>query len=189
MKALSAIIPALLLLALPVSADVVKTVETEYYTVQGRTPKEIYNYLKKHSPLNKGTETYQAHTRTSIRYKYEWTRKGNTCAVTDAIIYLHLTYVYPKLARSVDYKTRTWWKDLLGKLEVHELIHGDISIKAAHALDDELNRIHNIRCSDFKKVVKRKIAVITEKMEQDQIDYDKLTEHGLKQERNMGKYP
>lgn len=189
MRRLCAAILATLLLASPVFADVVKTVDTEYYTVEGRTPKQIYNNLKKNSPLNKGTETYQAHTRTNIRYKFKWGKKGKSCDMKSVTVYVHLTYLYPRLAHSVDYKTRKWWKEFLGKLEVHELIHGEISIKAAHTLDDELKMIRNIRCPDFKNLVKRRADIILDKMKQDQKDYDKLTEHGLKQERNLGKYP
>lgn len=180
---------ALLLLAAPASADVVRTVHNEYYTVQGTSKTEIYNDLRRNSPLNKGDETYQAHTRTSIRTTYKIQQRGGQCQIKDVVVHLDLTYLYPKLARSVDFETRTWWKDFYGQLEEHELIHGEISSKAAHRLDDMLETLPAGDCNGYKAMIKVKIKQVMDKMKQDQVAYDKLVEHGLKQERNMGRYP
>lgn len=189
MKRLLATILALLILAAPATADMVKTVSTEYYTVQGTTPSTIYADLKRNSPLNDGPQIYQAHTRTNIKYQFKWHKRGNACTMKDATVYLHLTYLYPRLAHSVDRKTRNWWKEYLAKLEEHELIHGEISIKAAHALSDSLEAIRTEKCTDFKAIVKERAKLIMDKLRNDHTAYDKLTEHGLKQERNRGRYP
>lgn len=183
------VILAILFVTTPAQADVVKVVRTEYYAVQGKSPREIYSYLKTHSPLNKGNKTYQAHTRTKIKTQYKMFKRGNVCTVKDVVVYLDLTYLYPKLVHSVDRKTRTWWKDFIAKLEEHELIHGQISIKAAHAIDDYLKSIKSGDCTYFRESVKGQTTLIMEKMKNDQIAYDNLTEHGLKQERNRGRYP
>ncbi|NDV19031.1 DUF922 domain-containing protein [Pseudodesulfovibrio sp. JC047] len=170
-------------------ADVVKTVSTEYYPVDGHDPKNIFDNLKHHSPLNEGSSTYQAHTRTDLRYSFKWRHRGKQCSPEQVTVYLHLTYLYPKLIHSVDYATRKWWKKFMIKLEEHELIHGEISIKAAHELDDVLEAFPPTDCASFKEVVKRRATRILDRMKRDQQDYDKLTQHGLKQERNMGRYP
>jgi len=173
----------------PALADVVKTVSTEYYIVQGTDIRTIYNNLKKNSPLNEGSKTFQAHTRTNIRYNFKWQKRNGSCTLKEATIYLHLTYLYPKLAHSVDYKTRKWWKEFYGKLELHELIHGDISTRAAHELDDALKGFGSSDCINFKANVKKRARRILDKMNKAQKDYDKLTEHGLKQERYKGPQP
>jgi predicted secreted Zn-dependent protease len=180
---------SLLLLAAPALADVVRTVHSEYYTVQGTNKAEIYNDLRHNSPLNKGDETYQAHTRTSIRTTYKILQRGNQCQIKDVVVHLDLTYLYPKLLHSVDYETRTWWKDFYGQLEEHELIHGEISSKAAHRLDDILENLGPGDCGGYKNIIKVKIKQVMDRMKQDQAAYDKLVEHGLKQDRNMGRYP
>nr|WP_321257535.1 DUF922 domain-containing protein [uncultured Pseudodesulfovibrio sp.] len=179
----------LLLLTSSALADVVRTVSTEYYLVEGRDPKTIFTNLKNHSPLNKGIKTYQAHTLTNIKYNLKWRNAGGKCTVTQATIYLHLTYKYPKLVHSVDYKTRKWWKEFMTNLEEHELIHGEISTKAAHLLDDTLESFPTTSCINFKAEIKKRATRILDKMKRDQKEYDRLTEHGLKQKRNMGRYP
>lgn len=189
MKRLLITILAALFLAAPAAADVVKTVSTEYYTVKGKSPKAIYEELKRHSPLNEGAQTYQANTRTSIKYNYKWEKRGGKCTMKDATVYLHLTYLYPRLTHSVDRKTRNWWKSFLGKLEEHELIHGEISIKAAHEMSDALEALGTMDCNNFKATVKSRADRIMEKLKKAQVIYDQLTEHGLKQERNRGQFP
>ncbi len=189
MRRLILAISILLLLASSALADVVRTVSTEYYMVDGHDPKTIFMNLKNHSPLNKGIKTYQAHTLTDIKYSFNWRNHGGQCTPTKATVYLHLTYKYPKLIHSVDYKTRKWWKEFLSKLEEHELIHGEISTKAAHLLDDTLESFPTSDCINFKAEIKKRATRILDKMKKDQKEYDRLTEHGLKQERNMGRYP
>ena len=187
-RALAALL-TLLLLAAPATADVVKTMSTEYYPVQGTNPIAITADLRKNSPLNKGWEKYSANTRTDIKYSFKWQRRGNECTMKEVKVFVHLTYLYPRLVHSVDRKTRNWWKEILAKLEEHELVHGEISVKAAHELSDELEAIRTENCINFKAIVKNRANRIMDRLKRDQVEYDKLTQHGLKQERNRGRYP
>jgi len=182
-------IAALLLLACPALADVVRTVSTEYYIVDGTDPASIVADLKHNSPVNEGSTLYQANTRTEIRTRYKIEQRGGTCRIKNVVVDLHLTYLYPKLKHSVDFKTRKWWKKFSTQLEIHERIHGDISTKAAHRLSDTLERIPPGDCRGFKSAIKAKARRILQQMNKDQEDYDRLTQHGFKQERNMGRYP
>lgn len=186
---LSLAVLALSILASPALADVVLTVHTEYYMVEGTNPRAIFNDLKNNSPLNSGDDTYQAHTRTQLGARYKIRSNGSQCQIDNVVIYLDLTYLYPKLIHSVDWETRKWWKRFYDKLEEHELIHGEISTKAAHRLDDTLERLGPGNCAGYEQDIHDRIRTITNKMKKDQIEYDKLVEHGLKQERNMGLYP
>ncbi|WFS61202.1 DUF922 domain-containing protein [Pseudodesulfovibrio thermohalotolerans] len=189
MKRLSAALAGLLLMAVPAMADVVRTVSTEYYQVDGLMPATIARNLRHDSPLTEGNKTYQANTRTDIRTTYEIKPEGGQCRITNVVVYIHLTYLYPRLKHSVDFKTRKWWKKLNRKLENHELIHGEISTKAAHEISDTLDRFPSSDCANVKKEVSAEIRRIMNRMRQDHIEYDRLTQHGLKQERNMGRYP
>jgi len=187
-RLLTALLP-LLLLAAPAAADVVRTVSTEYYTVQGTDPAAIAADLMINSPWDKKLGKHTAVTRTSVNIQYKMVRRDRNCSAKDVKVYLHLTYLYPRLAHSVDGKTRQWWKGFLAKLEEHELVHGEISTKAAHALNDELEALTNVDCINFKAIAKNRFNRFMAKLKRDQAAYDKLTEHGIKQERNKGRYP
>jgi len=180
---------ALLLSTPPAMADVVRTVSKEYYIVDGTKPAAIVKNLKRNSPLNEGATTYQANTRTDIRTTYNIEQRGGTCRITHVVVYLHLTYLYPKLKHSVDFETRKWWRKFYRQLEKHELIHGEISSKAAHKLNDTLENLKSGDCYNFKSTAKVKARRVLDQMKKDQAAYDKLTQHGFKQQRNMGRYP
>jgi predicted secreted Zn-dependent protease len=180
---------ALLLAAAPAMADVVRSESTEYYVVDGTTPAAIVENLKRSSPLNEGSRTYQANTRTDIRTTYNIEQRGDSCRITNVIVYLRLTYMYPKLKHSVDFETRKWWRRFYRQLEKHEIIHGEISTKAAYKLNDTLENIPPGDCYNFKSTVKVKARRIMDRMKKDQAAYDALTQHGFKQQRNMGRYP
>ncbi|WP_319585126.1 DUF922 domain-containing protein [uncultured Pseudodesulfovibrio sp.] len=189
-RLLSAVLAcALILTAVPARADVVRTVSTEYYMVDGTKPASIVSNLKRNSPLNEGSKTYQANTRTDIRTTYHIEQRGDTCRVVDVVVYLHLTYLYPKLKHSVDFETRKWWRHFYRQLEKHEQIHGEISTKAAHQLSDTLENIKPGDCHIVKSKAKSQARKIMDQMKKDQVGYDALTQHGFKQQRNMGKYP
>ncbi|EGB13980.1 protein of unknown function DUF922 [Pseudodesulfovibrio mercurii] len=188
-KRLIAALALLLCLASPATADVVRTVSTEYYEVEGIKPAAIVLSIRRDSPANEGSKKYSANTRTDIRTTYDIEQVGDKCRIRNVVVHLHLTYLYPKLKHSVDFETRKWWMKLSRQLEIHERIHGDISTKAAYKISDTLQNLPPGDCYNFKGTVKVKARKIMEQMKQDQRDYDALTQHGLKQERNRGQYP
>ncbi|MBG0791806.1 MAG: DUF922 domain-containing protein [Desulfovibrionaceae bacterium] len=189
MKRLPAALLILLLLASPAVADVVRTVSTEYYDIQGTTKAAIAADLMINAPWNKTLGKHTAVTRTEIDIRYKYEKRGETCTIKDVKIYLHLTYLYPRLAHSVDGNTRKWWEKIVANLEEHELIHGQISTDATYALNDELESLGGMTCINIKAIVKNRYNRFWTKLNQKQAAYDKLTEHGVRQERNRGRYP
>ena len=189
MNRLPAALLILLLLAAPAAADVVRTVDTEYYDVQGTTRAAIVADLAINAQWEKSIGNYSALTRTGVDVRYQYKQQGEICVITGVKVYLQLTYLYPRLVHSVDDETRKWWKGLLAKLEEHELIHGEISTNAAFVLNDELESLSNVTCINIKAVVKNRLNRFWKKLRQEQTAYDALTEHGVHQERNRGRYP
>lgn len=179
----------LALLVPPAWADVVKTVSTEYYTVDGTTPATIAADLKVKSPWNETLGKHTAVTRTKIEVQYTRRKQGRYCSSTGVKVFLHLTYLYPRLVHGVDGKTRAWWREFLTKLEEHERIHGEISTNAAHILNDALEALTKVDCTNYKATAQKRINKVMVKLKKDQTAYDKLTDHGIKQERNQGQYP
>lgn len=171
-------------------AEVIVTNGTEQYVVSGTSPKSILANLRSSTPLKRaGGKTYQANAATGIRYTFKWKERDGQCTVTDFTVRVHINYLYPELAHSVNAKTRAWWNELLDQLRIHEEIHGQISIKAAHELDDALGHFQSEDCLNFKSIVKNRANRLIDELWQRQRDYDELTEHGLHQARNQGRYP
>ena len=175
-----------LFLVTPGLAEVVKTTSTEYYTVDGTTRAEIFKYIKEHSPLKKGGRTFHAFTESQVKYRFHWVRKGGECSVDKVTVNIHITYTYPKLARTpAASDTRQWWDEMTARLVEHELIHGKIALNGAIELDRELRRMKRLKCSGIEQQVKDKANDILGQTRWKQEEYDRITQHGVKQERYM----
>jgi len=172
----------LLLLLLPALAPAEVTVSTseDHYIVEGSTRAQISRFYQQRESKNAAT------TRSSFKYSYTWRQKGSMCTVSDVKVHLHLLYTYPRLADSTGQHTAQWWNETLKKLTIHEHIHGDIARDAAKELERELLRIRDVPCSDIKDKVRYRADRVFQDHQRRQEDYDRLTEHGLQQERYRG---
>jgi len=171
----------LLLLAVPAAAEVTVSTSEEHYTVQGQTMGQILAYYRQRE------DKYAAYARPHFKYNYTWRQRGDLCNVTEAKVHLHILYVYPRLANSTGKYTGQWWNNMVKQLAVHEHIHGDIAKDAAHKLDKELLKVHDVPCSTIKSVVAARAGRVFQDHQRQQQEYDRLTEHGLKQERYRGR--
>jgi len=161
-------------------AEVTVSSSEDHYIVEGSTRAQIARFYQQRETKNAAT------TRPTFKYSYTWRQKGSICTVTDVKVHLHLLYTYPRLAGTTGQHTAKWWNDTLKKLTVHERIHGDIAREAADELERELLRIREVPCSAIKDKVKSRADRVFQDHRRRQEDYDRLTEHGLKQELYRG---
>jgi len=175
-----------LLTAAPCLADVVKTETVKYYMVTGKGKKEIVRSMKRNSPIKQKGRTFQGNTSSQIKYKFTWIRKNGVCTINKVTVRIHITYLYPKLAQQTSKAIRQWWDTYMERLTEHELVHGEIALESAHVLDRALNTLKTPNCDNVEKRVKNKFDSIMQKYKKKQKDYDKLTEHGIHQERFKG---
>lgn len=173
--------------AVPALAEVVVTTSTEHYPVHGTTRKEIAENIRSQSPIRQDGRTFQAHTHSTIRYEFSWTRRNDRCTMNKATVFIHITYKYPRLAETPDADTLRWWQEHLDRLAEHEAIHGDISLEAAHELDTALNALSDLHCSTVRDVVKALGDATLNTLENRQRAYDAQTDHGLRQHEYDGR--
>ncbi|WP_285906355.1 DUF922 domain-containing protein [Pseudodesulfovibrio pelocollis] len=167
-------------------AEVVVTTATEFYPVDGLTPMEIAENLMLQSPIEQDGRTFQAHTHSTIRYEFSWTRRNDSCTMNQATVFLHIVYKYPRLADSPDAETLRWWQDHLDRLTEHELVHGEIALRTARELDETLNSLTDLHCSTVRDVVKALGDAALKTLEARQRAYDALTDHGRNQQAYTG---
>ncbi|WP_300138843.1 DUF922 domain-containing protein [Pseudodesulfovibrio sp.] len=182
MRRLTPLLALLALLLTPVRAGAGVTVSTseDHYVVEGSTRAQISRFYQQRETRS------AASARPSFKYSYTWRQQGGMCTVTDVKVHLHLLYTYPRLASATGRRTAQWWNDTLKQLTIHERIHGDIARDAAKELERELLRIRDVPCSAIKEKVKYRAERVFQDHQRRQEDYDRLTEHGLKQERHRG---
>ncbi|MUM76975.1 DUF922 domain-containing protein [Pseudodesulfovibrio sp. F-1] len=180
--ACSLLLALLTLFAVPTHAEVVITTATEHYPVDGLTPMEIAENLTLQSPIEQDGRTFQAHTRSDIRYEFTWTRRNDSCTMDKATVYLHIVYKYPRLAQTQDAKTLRWWQEHLDRLTEHELVHGEIALRAAQELDEAFNSLTDLHCATVRDVVKALGDAALQTLKERQRAYDALTDHGRNQQ-------
>ncbi len=112
--------------------------------------------------------------------------QNGICTINKVTVRIHITYLYPKLAQQTSKAIRQWWDTYMERLTEHELVHGEIALESAHVLDRALNTLKTPNCDNVEKRVKNKFDSIMQKYKKKQKDYDKLTEHGIHQERFKG---
>lgn len=176
----------LFFVAAPAFGEVLLTEKVKYYSVGGYGKSEITKNLKKYAPHKKGNDSYPAYTQTDLKYEYSWGKRGSRCTITKVKIYLDLTYVYPKLTQPQSKRTQKWWDEKIRKFEIHEKIHGSISKRSAHELDRKMRSLTDINCSNAKQTIASRAKFILRQMKKAQKDYDRITEHGIKQHKYRG---
>lgn len=173
-------------IASPALAEVILTERNEYYPVSGIGKRAILEDMKLKAPEIKGDDVYPAYTRTDIKYKYTWGRKNGRCDIIKVEVLLSLTYLYPRLAQTQTASVQKWWDDRMAKFVHHEQIHGDISKRAAYELDRKLRSLKNMNCDTAKRTIKKRGDFILQQLKKNQKEYDRITQHGRKQERWHG---
>lgn len=164
-----------LLYACPGHAEVMVSERNAYFSVRGKTPREIKASIRKNSP-SKGSKTYAlAQTRTSIRYEIKSRPKsGGRCATEDVVIYLDLTYIYPKLDKlPTSKRTLRWWKAELKDYQRHEQRHGIISKELARKLDREINKLNDLNCSTMADEIQRRVRYYQRKIQKKHEEFDR----------------
>lgn len=164
-------------------AEVVITVQKEYYAVPGTTKHELLRNMEAYAPERKGDYYVPAFTLPQIQYRYELKGQNGRCYVSRVEIHLNLVYRYPKLAQTPtsDYVKR-WWDELVQRYVIHEEIHGEIAINGAHEMERELLSLDDLNCDVAHQEVENRAAFLAREMQRDQEDYDRQTRHGMQQE-------
>jgi len=175
----SAILPAGPLMAADHSPfDGIPGIRFEYYEVEGRTPREIYQSMEASAP--RGGEGL-AQTIWGIDVNWHEATHGSVCRVRDPRTRLSIRVVLPKL-RQDEEPTRAglaFWRATRKGLEIHEAGHARI---AWDHRDDFNQAALSASCRSIDRVareIQAKIAALQEA-------YDRDTDHGRRQTPGSG---
>lgn len=137
--------------AIAMNAEPFSSVETTYYTITGKTGRELKRQMRKNSPTR-----YWGYTRWNVH----WT--------SDCDVAVKIKYTFPRIKdrAQVPLILRKRFDKMVKKLIAHEHGHGDHGFAAAR-------EIIAANCKGAKS--------ITSKWAQEDKAYDKATDHGRKQ--------
>ncbi|MEE9314024.1 MAG: DUF922 domain-containing protein [Rhizobiaceae bacterium] len=138
---------------------------TKYYSVSGRTGKQLFKSIVRRGPKLKKTGHAIATTHTKIKItNVKVSIKGRYCVVK-ADVKVTLVYTLPKWrgSKRASKKLRRKWKKFNKLVQKHEATHGRISREYARELDRKINKLSgrvSKGCKDFGRRSKRSIRLI-----------------------------
>lgn len=150
----------------------IPNVKFQYYDVEGRTPAEIYASLRARSP-----ESGDGVARTAWHMRVGWqeNRRGSRCRVVDPMASVSMVVLLPRLVtREVSREAAGFWRRTIRGLEIHEAGHARIAY--AHR-GDFSEAGEGASCDEIRAIAER----VQARVEKIQDDYDRATDHGIRQ--------
>ena len=150
----------------PASAKVRISERTKYYSVRGKTGKQLFKSIVRRGPKTKRDGHAVATTDTKIKVKnIKIGIKGRHCVVERADVIVSLTYTFPRWRgnRRASAKLRKNWDKFNRQVQKHEATHGRISREYARKLHTRLRKLSgrvSKGCADFGRRSSRSIKLI-----------------------------
>jgi RHS repeat-associated protein len=185
--------------------EVKETVTYVYYDVHGKTAAEAHANALQASPFTQDGQKFEGGTQPTqsvINVKTSETVQGfegvavtDTMTVKSADVKLDQTVTLPNWveADKASPEDQAQWKTEIGDLKEHEDGHVKINSEGAHQLDKSLpgtkalgsgttgTQAHAAASKKLSAAVTRKTKENVDQTNQQNVDYDKKTAHGLKQ--------
>jgi predicted secreted Zn-dependent protease len=160
-------------------------VNYDYYPLNGSTAKELQAEMLQHGPLLELEERhYDAYTHWHVRWSYDYTRTGEGCAITDVESSVDVTFTLPwwNVPAEASGSVVAAWNQFLGALQLHENVHMSHGVAAATEIMQTLNQFPVYgSCQALQAAVSSTTQDIIQYYNQQDIDYDRWTQHGLTQ--------
>lgn len=147
--------------SLPASAKLRITERTKFYTVTGKTGKQLFRSIDRKGPKLKKTGHAIATASRKVKFRNLKTGiRGNKCVITKLDLDVHITYTYPKWrgSKRASKELRDTWNKFMARVEKHEETHGRIFREHARKVYKLLLKMEGRAsrgCKDFGKFTKR----------------------------------
>jgi predicted secreted Zn-dependent protease len=134
----------------PISAKPVQKTNYKYYTINGDTPREIYNSMIRRGPDVNGVNAYASTSATSSQ-DGKLIQKGNACRVDTYTFNIDFTINLPKLKneKALTGQTSAKWDEFKSFLKTHEEKHRSIWLGCAQSLEAEVKALRGKTWKDL----------------------------------------
>ncbi|BDX06187.1 DUF922 domain-containing protein [Planctobacterium marinum] len=171
-------------LMLPAKAEVKRSEEVHYYSVQLQDGQSLKGALKGVTPIRKNNRHWYGKTQWSINPLYRFRQLSGSCYVSQHLVELNIVMTLPELlpqsqaSEAQIQQFNRFYEALL----VHEEGHKALGVKAANEVDEYLG-MPNISetCETLQIRVNEEISALIQKYKQLNEQYDVETQHGKTQ--------
>lgn len=162
-----------------VCANVVEKLESVDYVAIPKPSQSLRQALNDASPIRENGEIFHGYTQWHIRWEFHWQRDDSgRCKITRNRTALDLVITLPKLAGAKP-QMQARFDRFKVALEAHEQAHARIARDTARAIDDTILRLPSMaNCQVLENTANRRANALIDASKQQQIELDRITEHG-----------
>jgi predicted secreted Zn-dependent protease len=172
----------LCLLSKSVFASSKVNINTEYYLIYGSTANELRNDMNTKSVIKESGNTYDAYTSWFVNWRFNWNENHGKCSMTNVNTTVKVNFTLPKWknSNSAAVNLKKHWAHYYNALVTHENGHKDFGVNAAKEVESRLSVLSAKSCSSLKSKANRLGKKIIDKYIVLEKEYDKNTNHGMK---------
>lgn len=164
--------------AAPVIAE-----DESMYAISGSTAAALRSDMHRFGPYHDG-KSYSAYTQYYVKWHYQYSSKNGGCEITSHQVTVDTNSTYPHwlnyAAASPALQQR--WDTFEANLKTHENVHVEHGRMAANEIDTMLAALPAMQnCNILETVIKQQADNILEKYKDQDIEYDRVTNHGVTQ--------
>ena len=174
----------LLLIYMPVKAEVILQEQLFHYAIAPTSINDIKLELRKHTPVSKENKLYHGGTQWKLKPLYGWRIEGNLCWVRQVSVYLQGSYTLPEMSNrgTASANLVEVFDDYYTSLLHHEKGHQALWIEAGEEIERILKSMPpHFQCEQLKNQANNRVNKIVEKYQQLNRKYDTNTGFGKTQ--------
>jgi predicted secreted Zn-dependent protease len=160
-------------------------VNYDYYPINGVTAMDLRAEMQQHGPHGElADRQYDGYTHWHVRWSYDYATTNEGCAVTGIESSVDVTFTLPwwNVPAEASGSVVAAWNQYLGALQLHENGHMAHGVAAATEITRTLNQFPAYAtCPELREAISATTRQIVQHYNQQDINYDLSTQHGLTQ--------
>jgi predicted secreted Zn-dependent protease len=176
------LIVALMLAATTAHAEIIDTLEYEYYDVAANSKQRLATLLNNASPFKEGGRAFHGYTKWHIHWSFSFNKNASgECKLGATKVTLNTKITLPRLVGDSPEQQKQMERYLI-PLKQHEQGHYQIAQEAANAVKQKLASLPGrASCSDTEKAANEAGKEIVNVYDEKNRAYDIETDHGKSQ--------
>jgi len=172
----------LLLVSLPVVADVSETLSYKTYTAEHKAGTSLLDTLNSASPVRQDGKIFHAHTSWNVQWRYRWNQESSgRCSLTQNKTTVSGEITLPTLVSS-ESQTKLEFSNYIELLRRHELGHFQIAQAVGKRIDERVMSLPPMdSCALLEQTANKVGHQLLEQARQEERVYDQTTQHGRTQ--------
>lgn len=156
-----------------------------YYNINGATANDLRHQMDRFGPADERRVHHDAYTEWYVDWHYSYVVANDGCERGPITVTVSITQTFPKWDPPPEAPPSLikQWNTYLEALQLHENGHREIGIEAGEEVLRTLSELSSYpTCGELEQIADRKGQIVLDEYRQKEVNYDRTTEHGERQE-------